>query len=336
MSPTTYCFLVGLLGFQVLLSGVALGQSANGEPESVASSDQELRIRVLDRKHLGARVLVDLNLQGSTVVSAYTDWSGNLTLQGPFPGKYTVVIRIAGDEVYRKHLIISDGQKAKSAVLRLSNVTFEYKTEQVTVNNLGAPAKAYKLYSEGMNAIRSGNLKEALLRLDHALQIYPAYSESHNARGVALHMMKRNEEAEEEFRSALQFDINSFEPRFNLGKLLLEANRPVEAKVELQKAFELNHRNDAAADLLVDSMLMMHDTDSAILLANSLERSGFGDLARIHLRIASELSKQGMVELAVEQYSLVLRDEASPLERHEAETAISLMRYQETRDRSAD
>ena len=74
---------------------------------------------------------------------------------------------------------------------------------------------------KGIDALRSEHIEKALSFLDEALKIYPAHSQSHNARAVALHQIQRNDEAEKAFRMALRFDGESLEPRFNLGKLLL-------------------------------------------------------------------------------------------------------------------
>jgi len=313
------CVLILALFSQLLCAAGGIAA-----PQSTALDEHELRIRVLDRKDLGARVLIVLNLNGSPMFSAYTDWSGNVSFRGLVPGKYVLVIIVAEEEIYRRELILPEGRGVRNETLRLRNVEFSDETGKTSVNDLRTPAPAYKLYLEGLEAMRRGDLEEALVRLDDALTIYPAHSKSHNARGVALHMLGRNDQAEEAFRAAVRFDSTSLEPRFNLGKLLLDSNRPDEAKTQLQRAFELNKENVATAALLIESMLMMHEADAAVSIAKSLDRQGLKFPARIHLLIASELSKQGMAKLAAEQYSLALKDAPSLLEQREAEAALSL------------
>ena len=73
---------------------------------------------------------------------------------------------------------------------------------------------------------------------------------------------------------ALRFDGESLEPRFNLGKLLLETARPAAARAELQRALELDSQNAATAELLIDSMLTMNDPESAVSVTEGLHRRG--------------------------------------------------------------
>jgi Tfp pilus assembly protein PilF len=297
-------FLTGLFAFQLVLCGCVLSQSNSkqiisrrpGYADSPGRS--ELRIRVVDQRSLGARVLVNLEFDGSLAFSAYSDWSGNVAFQGLVAGKYAVVIVLNGQEIRREMLTLAEGENIQSEVIRLSAFTFTDKTDKTSVNDLRAPAKAYNLYLEGLEAIRSGHLEQARKDLDDALKIYPVHSQSHNARGVILHMSRRNDEAEQEFRAAIRFDPKAFEPRFNLGKLLLECNKPAEAKQALQRALELDKESESVAtiELLVDSMLLTHDVQSAISLTESLQRKGVKYPARIDLGIAWELYQEGKVE----------------------------------------
>jgi len=125
MIPKRSYFLVGLFAFRLVLCGCVHPQSVNGDTigrlseSAELSSRTELRIRVLDRRNLGARVLVDLDSEGSPAFSAYTDWSGNVVFQGLPASKYTVLIILDGQEVYRRTLTLRDNQYVKNEVLHL-------------------------------------------------------------------------------------------------------------------------------------------------------------------------------------------------------------------------
>ena len=301
------------------LNPFAIAQVSGQSPQS----EQELGIRVLDEKNLGVRVLINLSMDKLQQLTAYTDWSGNATFHGLAPGTYMLVISAAGQELYRNQLTLKTGQGFRSEVVRLHNVTIIDRTETVSLNDLGASPEAYRQYLAGIEAIRAGNLEEALQILDNALKIYPAYSKSHNARGIVFHMTQRSKEAEGAFRDAIKFDADSLEPRINLGNLLLESNRPYEARTELQKALEVDAENLTALDLLLESMLVTDDEMSAVSLVRSLHRRSTKHPAHLHLEIASTLNGHGMIDLAAEQYSLVLQDGPSLSERLEAEAALA-------------
>jgi tetratricopeptide (TPR) repeat protein len=291
-------------------------------------SRQELQIRVLDDQNLGVRALINLGIDELQQQTAYTDWSGNTTFRGLTPGTYTLLIKAAGGELYRSQLTLKSGEGSRSEVVRLHNVILTERTDKVSVNDLRVPSEAYKYYLTGITAIRAGNLEKALQSLDMAVMIYPAHSKSHNARGVVLHMAQRIKEAEGAFRNAIKFDAYSLEPRLNLGNLLLESNRPSEAKLELWRAVELEPENMTAIELLVESMLMTRDEVSAAALVRSLHGRNARHSAGLHLGIASALTDHGMIDLAIEQCSLVLQDGPTFSERLEAEAFLSRLRNQ--------
>lgn len=295
-------------------------------PTVVSRTDEttqtELRIRVVDRDKLGARVQVDLQHAGSGErVSAFTDWIGNVRFQNLPPGNYRMVIAIDGKELYRSQ--ITKGDAPGMRVVRLANVAFSDHKDRVSANDLAAPPRAYTNYQAGLKEMRSGNLEKALEALERALAIYPSYSRAHTTRGVILHLQDRYIEAEDAFRNAIRFDSDAVEPRYNLGLLLIQHQRPGVARAELEKAFALANENAAVAELLLESMLQTHDEVSAVSLVRSLHGRRVVHPARIHLRIARELKTHGLFELASEQYSFAVQDDPSRTERHELETGFS-------------
>ena len=302
--------------------------------EAPSSNGHDLRIRVVDDKNLGVRVmitLVDLRIYAPVELIAYTDWSGNATFRELPLGNYTVIVSSAGNELHRSQLAFKSAKGSTYEVVHLHNVTFADRTDKISLNDLNAPPEAYRQYLAGVKAIRAGDFEKALLALDKALMIYPGYSKSYNARGVAFHMIQNARQAEDSFRHAIEFDMDSLEPRINLGNLLLESNRPSEARIELQKAVEIDAENLTATELLLESMLVTHDESSAVSLARSLHRKGAKHPARFHLKIASALEEHGMVDLQAEEYSTLLQDEPSPSEKLQAEAFLSRLRNRENR-----
>lgn len=153
--------------------------------------------------------------------------------------------------------------------------------------------------------------------------IDPQYAKAHDARGVALVLLKRNEEAAAAFRTAIRLDQRFAEPRFNLGKLLLESGRHSEAKQQRQTALQLNVDDLPTIELLIDSLLALNDEPSAVSHLESLHQRNIGHPAHWHLDIASALVHRRMPDEARSQYRLVLADDPTASERREAVLALS-------------
>jgi hypothetical protein len=96
----------------------------------------------------------------------------------------------------------------------------------------------------------------------------------------------------------------------------------LEAKSELALSVDLGYQNPAAIDLLVQSMLETHDEDSAVLLVRSLHGRHIGHALGLHLEIGSALERLSKVELAIEQYSLALKENPAESDRKKAEIAL--------------
>ena len=108
-----------------------------------------------------------------------------------------------------------------------------------------------------------------------------------------------------------------------MGALLLKTNRATEAKAELQKAFDLSPDNGAAVPLLLKSLLVTHDELWAASLSKSLHAQSSRHPVQIHTLIAIALAAHGIVDLAAEQYSLLVQDKPSAPERRQAQVALA-------------
>ena len=303
----------------LLIGLAALGASrfdAMGTTE-----ERDVHLRVLDATGLGVQVLIRLSLDGVPETAVYTDWSGNAIFRGLQPMRYDLSVEIDRQRLYSGTLLVSEDDAPQLEVIRLASVTFSDQTETVSVNDLGAPRQAREYYSAGIKALRAGDLQSAGMALDEALDAYPSYSKGHNVRGVVFNMSRKTNEAEEAFRKAIQLDSDLLEPRLNLGALLLKTNRAIEATVELQKAFTLSPDN--ALPLLLKSLLVTHNELSAVSLSQSMHAKSSRHPVQMHTLIAIALAAHGMVDLAAEQYSLLMQDEPSALEGRQAQVALA-------------
>jgi len=92
-------------------------------------------------------------------------------------------------------------------------------------------------YDLGVNAQNSGDVRSALQEYDEALKLDPDFADAHNAKGVVLHLaFDRKDEAEKEYKRAIEIRPTFSEARVNLGNLYLDEGRLDEAMALYQQA----------------------------------------------------------------------------------------------------
>jgi hypothetical protein len=69
-------------------------------------------------------------------------------------------------------------------------------------------------------------------------------------------------------------------------------------------------------------MIGTYDEDAAIALMSSVHKNNIEHPVQLHLEIAFVLEKHSRIELAYEQYSMVLRENASESERLQAKAGL--------------
>ena len=136
-----------------------------------------------------------------------------------------------------------------------------------------------------------GENRRALSQLNLAERIFPASSELHSLKGLALQYLLRSREAEEEFLLALKLDSSETNARA-LADLYQEQGRYAEAAGILEQAL---HRSDAPFQLyleLGEVQVKMGRMQEALHSFSKAEKSNIfvGDAAEIgesfQLRIA--------------------------------------------------
>lgn len=196
-------------------------------------------------------------------------------------------------------------------------------SKTVSVNELKAPGKARDFYRDALGALNKHDYPKAQELLDEALEIYPLYAKALNARGIVLSMTGSPQDGERDFRAALVLDSELVEAHFNLGKLLLDSARPVDAQAELRRAMDLDHTHKEAMHLLLHCMLANHEEDSAVSLLEHLHSRRFDHQAGMHLELAAALEDDGRRDLAGVHYGLVLKEKPSAQEKREAAAGLA-------------
>jgi type IV pilus biogenesis/stability protein PilW len=94
-------------------------------------------------------------------------------------------------------------------------------------------------YNLGVEALRAGRVQEALKEFDESLAGDEAFADAHLGRGLVLEYgYSRFDEAEKEYRRAIELRPSFPEAHNNLGQLLAKQDRLTEAVAEFDAALE--------------------------------------------------------------------------------------------------
>ena len=153
---------------------------------------------------------------------------------------------------------------------------------------------------------RDFNLRQADIASDKALELEPELAEAHVARGLAVSLSKRFDEAEKEFEIAMKLDPKLFEAPYWYGRALLSAGRSEEAVRMFERASVLRPEEFQAATFLAqayDILGMNAERETALRRAMKLmeERLELNpDDARACNLLSAQYAKLGDSERAVQ------------------------------------
>jgi type IV pilus assembly protein PilF len=92
-------------------------------------------------------------------------------------------------------------------------------------------------YNLGLDALRTGKAQEALKEVDEALKLDEAFADAHLLRGILMEFyFSKGDDAEVEYRRAIELRPGFSEARNNLGQLLARKGRYDEALKEFDAA----------------------------------------------------------------------------------------------------
>jgi serine/threonine protein kinase/Tfp pilus assembly protein PilF len=182
---------------------------------------------------------------------------------------------------------------------------------------------------------REFNLKQADIASHKALELEPELAEAHVARGLAVSLSKRFDEAEQEFETAMKLDPKLFDAPYWYGRALQSAGRFQEAVKMFERASSLRPEDYQAPGFLAQaygSLGMVEERDAGLrralkLMEDRLELNP--DDARAANLAAAFLARLGDLSKAVEyaDRSLAIDPEDPMLLYNVACTYVALKRY---------
>ena len=228
-------------------------------------AQQQLTAKIIGQIRIAAgdfpprQILVELQLHGATIDSAYADSEGRFGFGNLTTGEYHVVIN---DETYYP---VDERASVNPdwSPFTMVQIVLRLREEKKKADPMGArasggnpylvdpadynkriPKKALKEYERGVNAERKGNHDEAIAHYQSALKIAPEYYPAHNNLG-SLYLSKADfKSAEEQFQETVRLDQNDAQAYFNLGNVFLLKGQFTRAEAAVSSG--LQRRPDSA------------------------------------------------------------------------------------------
>src|SRR5262249_4354601 len=224
--------------FAALLTSVCAAAQPATRPSTEAGRDDKtgkgsIRGRVIDPAgaFVNQSVKVSLLTVNGLQSTVYSDNQGWFEFPDLVPGNYEVQAETAGPQFQ----IVSQSVQVYRGAPSLITISLVDKNAHpkrdgkstVSVSELGTeiPKEARKEFELANKASQAQKSEEAIAHLRKAISIYPNFVMARNNLGTQLLAQGKLEEAAEQFRHASLIDEKAFNPKLNLGIVLVEEHQ---------------------------------------------------------------------------------------------------------------
>jgi Tfp pilus assembly protein PilF len=272
----------------------------------------EIEVRFDDETPVGAGYRVELEASTGPTMAGQTNVGGQVFFPGMLVGEYLVRVRGNGVDESGPHEKISVGAGAVpiSEVVRVrrTNVRPSNGMAPVSAAELRVPQNARAEVLKAISALQKNRVQEAHDRLTRALRIYPDYAEAHNALGVIYFKNGERERSQREFENAIRVDSKHAAANLNLGRILLDERRFVEAEQYTSNAAASDPTNAESWLLLAMAQLFQNKFDDAIKNANRVHQLPHDRFAVCHYVASVAYEKRGEYNLAATELKTYLAE----------------------------
>lgn len=217
-----------------------------------ASSDHQITVRVHDLHGENpidrARVQI-IRFPDQVALDQFTDGSGNVHFGGLSSGSYIVRASAHGYRTGEIRVDFRRGEQEQVVDIPLARSEKEsVGSREATVSKriLSIPDNALREFKRGEKLLNEKkNPRESISSFEHAIELYPKYSDAHFMMGMAHMQMDNSKAAEGAFRTAIALDASRTDTYYPLAMLLFSQRRFSEEKELLfaaRKADESDYR----------------------------------------------------------------------------------------------
>jgi tetratricopeptide (TPR) repeat protein len=167
----------------------------------------------------------------------------------------------------------------------------------------------------GIALFKTGNVDEAMVHYQKALEIKPDFAEAHNNLGNFLFQKGSVDEAMVHYQKALEINPDYAEAHYNLGYALLKMGNVDEAIAHLQKALQINPDYAEAHNNLGYALIQKGSVDEATAhFQKALQINP--DYADAHNNLGNMLLEKGSVDEAIIHFQKALQIKPDFTEAH--------------------
>ena len=182
--------------------------------------------------------------------------------------------------------------------------------DNVSKQDLKAPAAARREYEKGRRSLFEKNFDEAVQHLTKSVTIYPSFVAAHNALGSAYLRSGHNEQAEREFAQAASLDDHLPSSFLNLGRAHLALRNFSAAQESMQKASALAPLDVHLLAALTYAQFLNHDYAGAVATAHTVHSRKHESTAIVHYFAAAAWQEQNNLQETENELRTFLSEDA--------------------------
>jgi tetratricopeptide (TPR) repeat protein len=228
-------------------------------------------------------------------------------------GEYNLIVEVEGQEVVRIPMLLQEGRSTD--IRRDIELAWKADTTEIPVRGGGAgaalyayarPEETHALFRNAQEAMGKKDFRQAAALLVQITGKDPEDFEAWTELGTSWFNVKKLEEAEEAYRSALEHRPGFLPAQLNLGKIRL-ARKNYEGAVDALSQAVQNHPDSAEAQYyLGESYLQAKRGSKAAVHLNEALRLDPVGKADAHLRLGALYNAAGMKDRAASEYEQFL------------------------------
>ncbi|HPC20810.1 MAG TPA: tetratricopeptide repeat protein [Kiritimatiellia bacterium] len=293
----------------VVLMTIGYGQTGKPPRPPVQPSTIEGTIKLANNAQMINRAEVELYREEELVGMRIADAHGNFRFEKMYPGRYRIVVRLAGFRQGEESMeLIGQGGVTRRVMVQLEperNFPVIAQTPTVSVTQLAIPEKADKEYRKGKDSLRQRKYPDAIKYFTRAIQIHPAFPQAFNDLGLCYRATGDVGKAESMFLDCLDVDPANLYGRMNLADLYAATGRLSQALRLLEETILLHPKKGEPHMAL--GMLYFDSGNLAAAEASCRKAEGLpGTSADVHLLLAKIYHQQGRFDLIVPELEAYL------------------------------